>query len=104
MKNILAKVISYLLVPPVNLLLTFIILSNEIYLDAELKQISILIAVIFGVILPILVFVYLRKKGKIVNDDATIKGERTLPYLIGIGFAINAIILSFIFKLHPLII
>ncbi len=104
MKQKLAKIISYLFIPPINLLVTFIILSNQIYVDNELKLITILIALIFGFILPISVFVYLRKKGKIVNDDATKKGERTLPYAIGLGLAINALILSLIFQLHSLII
>lgn len=104
MKNKIAKIISYLFIPPINLLITFIVLSNQIYVDAELKINTVLIALIFGLILPISVFVYLRFKGKIINDDATAKDERTLPYVIGIGLAINALILAFIFELHPLII
>ncbi len=104
MKQKTAKIISYLFIPPINLLITFIVLSNQIYVDTELKLNSILIALIFGVILPISVFVYLRFKGKIINDDATAKDERTLPYVIGLGLVINAIILAFIFELHPLII
>ena len=104
MKNKIAKTISYLFIPPINLLITFIILSNQIYVDAELKINTVLIALIFGLILPISVFVYLRFKGKIMNDDATAKDERTLPYIIGTGLAINALILAFIFELHPLII
>ncbi|MCF6268364.1 MAG: hypothetical protein L3J41_01495 [Melioribacteraceae bacterium] len=104
MKQKTAKIISYLFIPPINLLGIFIILSNQIYIDDVLKLKTILIALIFGFILPISLFVYLRKKGKILNDDATEKGERTLPYIIGLGLAVNALILSFIFELHPLII
>ncbi len=104
MKHKIAKIISYLFVPPFNLFIIFLILSNQIYIDNYLRFLTLIIAAIFGVILPISVFVFLRKKGKIINDDATIKGERTLPYLIGIGLAINALILAFIFELHPLII
>jgi membrane-associated phospholipid phosphatase len=104
MKQNLAKIISYLFVPPINLIIIFIILSDQIYIDSQLKLVSIFIALIFGLILPVAVFVYLRKKKKIVNDDATIKGERTLPYAIGAGLAINALVLSIIFGLHPLII
>ena len=87
-----------------TLLITFMVISNQIYIYTELKFKTIVIALIFGLILPIAVFVYLRKKGKIINDDATIKDERMLPYVIGLGLAINALILSFIFNLHPLII
>ncbi len=104
MKQKIAKITSYLFIPPINLLVTFIILSNQIYIEAELKFITILLASIFGLILPIVVFVYLRFKGRIINDDATAKDERTLPYIIGTGLAINAIILAYIFELHPLII
>ncbi len=104
MKQKIAKIISYLFIPPINLLVTFIILLNQIYIEAELKFITILLASIFGLILPIAVFVYLRFKGRIINDDATAKDERTLPYIIGTGLAINAIILAYIFELHPLII
>jgi len=104
MKQKTAKIISYLFIPPINLLITFFVLSNQIYIDSELKFTTILIALIFGLILPISVFVYLRFKGKIINDDATVKGERTLPYIIGTGLAINALVLAYIFELHPLII
>jgi len=104
MKQEIAKTISYLFIPPINLLITFIVLANQIYVDPELKIYTIIVALIFGFILPIAVFVYLRKKGKIINDDATIKDERMLPYVIGLGLAINALILSFVFELHPLII
>ncbi|MFH1196940.1 MAG: phosphatase PAP2 family protein [bacterium] len=37
----------------------------------------------------------------IINEDATIKEERTTPYILGIGFSISGLILSFIFKLNP---
>ncbi len=103
MKNKIAKIISYLFIPPINLLITFIILSNQIYVDVELKIITILIASLFGLIFPISVFAYLRLKGKIIDDDATAKDERTLPYIIGTGLAINALLLAFIYELHPLI-
>ena len=99
----LAKIISYLFIPPINLLVTFIVLADQIYIDPQMKMTTIIIAAVFGVILPISVFIYLRKKGKIINDDATIKDERNLPYIIGLGLAINALILSFIYGLHPLI-
>lgn len=103
MKNKIAKIISYTLAPPFNLLAVFILLANQIYIDVELKFRTIAIATIFGVILPIFVFVYLRIKGKIINDDATQKGERTLPYVIGVGLSLNALVLSFVFELHPLV-
>lgn len=56
---------------------------------------EILITLVFGLILPIIVFVILRKKGKIVNDDATIKEERTLPYIIGVIFCLIAAYITY---------
>ena len=45
-----------------------------------------------------------RRRGKIVNDDATIKEERTLPYIYAIGFSTLGVILSSIFGLSEKII
>lgn len=56
---------------------------------------EILTALTFGLILPVIVFVILRKKGKIVNDDATIKEERTLPYIIGVVFCLVAAFITY---------
>jgi membrane-associated phospholipid phosphatase len=103
MKQKTAKIISYLFAPPFNLMAIFILLANAVYTDDELVVKTLSIAFIFGVLLPIIVFVYLRTKGKIINDDATEKGERTLPYAIGIGLAITALILSYLLELHPFI-
>ena len=53
------------------------------------------LAVVFGFLLPIAVFIYMRKKKLIVDDDATIKEERTLPYIIGILLTFTATIISY---------
>jgi len=103
MKIKLAKIISYVFVPPVSLMIIFTILANQIYIDSRLIFQTLLIASIFGFILPVFVFLFLRKNGKIINDDATLKEERTVPFLIGIGLAIIALVLSIIYGLHPLI-
>ena len=103
-----ARIISTIFVPPSFTLLTFIFLA--FYLETEIAKILIIISValIFGVIFPILLFVYYRKKGTIVDIDASIKEERTIPMLISVlfftaGFIIllyaevNLIILTFWF-------
>ncbi len=72
--------------------LLFIILSGRS--DSPLFVLG--ISFIFGVLLPIIVFVFLRKKKKIINDDATIKEERTLPYLIGAFFCLTAAVIFYL--------
>ncbi|PIQ09406.1 MAG: hypothetical protein COW71_06675 [Ignavibacteriales bacterium CG18_big_fil_WC_8_21_14_2_50_31_20] len=103
MKIKLAKIISYIFVPPVSLMIIFIIIANQIYIDTRLKFMTLVIAAMFGFILPVFVFLFLRKNGKIINDDATLKEERTVPFLIGIGLAIIALIFSYFHELHSLI-
>jgi membrane-associated phospholipid phosphatase len=103
MKQKLAKTISYLFAPPFNLMAIFLVLATSIYADNNLIIKTLLLAFIFGLLFPVVVFVYLRKKGKIINDDATEKGERTLPYAIGIGLSIIALLLSYLFELHSFI-
>ncbi|MBU0473586.1 MAG: hypothetical protein KKF62_05440 [Bacteroidetes bacterium] len=103
MKIYLAKLISYAFIPPISLIIIFIILANQIYADYSYTTKTLLIASTFGTILPIIVFLIFRKMGKIINDDATRKEERTVPFLIGIGLAFTALILSYFYELHPLI-
>jgi len=103
MKQKTAKIISYVFAPPFNLMAGFILLSNHIYNENVLIAETLLIAFIFGVLFPIIVFVYLRTKGKIINDDATEKRERTLPYAIGLGLSIVALWLSNFLNLHHLV-
>lgn len=50
----------------------------------------VLSSLVFGLILPTTTFIILRKKGKVVNNDATIKEERTIPYMYGIAFSLIA--------------
>ena len=103
-----ARIISTIFVPPSFTLLTFIFLSN--YLENDINKILaiIFVALVFGFIFPILLFLHYRKKGLIVDIDASVKEERTIPTLISVlffvaGFAIlffteiNLVILAFWF-------
>ncbi len=61
--------------------------------DPLKRTITILNALLFGFLLHIFLFVYFRSKGKLINLDATIKEERTAPFLISFliyctGFAV----------------
>ena len=86
MNKKLASSFSYLLAPPFMNFLLFLILSGK----SERPEFMLGISFLFGVFLPVVVFIYLRKKEKIVNDDATVKEERTLPYMIGAVLCIVA--------------
>ncbi len=92
-KNKLAKIISYLFVPPVMNLLVFLAVAQTEKTHAEFV---ILNSLVFGLLLPIAVFVYLRKKSLVSNDDATIKEERTVPYIIGIFIVATALLLNYL--------
>ena len=104
----LARIISTIFVPPSFTLLTFIFLA--IYLEPDINKIlvTIFVTLVFGFILPIWLFLHHRKKGAIVDIDASIKEERTIPMLISVlffaaGFTIlffteiNLVILAFWF-------
>ena len=97
----LAKIISYIFIPPLMNFVIFVLLAVKIELT-EKRFLVIGTALILGLILPLVTFIILRKKGKIVNDDATIKEERTIPYLYGIVFSIFATLILFFGKANNL--
>ena len=94
----LAKIISYLLVPPVMNFFIFILFAYH-FENYPNNLITILISLIFGLLIPIFTFIQFRRKGKIVNDDATIKEERTVPYIYAIFFSTIGLTISSLFQL-----
>ncbi len=80
----IARVISDIFVPPTFVLFSFTLLAFELEKTSGMKIWVIVIGFVFGFLLPILFFLMLRKRNLVVNRDATIKEERTLPYSIGI--------------------
>lgn len=82
----IAKIISYIFIPPLMNLVIFSLFANQI--ESTQKTLVFISSLIFGLVLPIATFIILRKNGKVINDDATIKEERTVPYLYGIGFSL----------------
>lgn len=97
-----ARIVSTIFVPPSFTLLTFIFLA--FYLEAEVTKILVIIAVtlVFGFILPILLFLYYRKKGSIVDIDASVKEERTIPMLISVLFFVAGFIILLIVQVNLL--
>lgn len=86
MKKRLARFISTLFVPPSFTIIVYLIFALKIESSFEKSLSVFLVALIFGFILPITMFVILRKKKMIADNDAMIKDERTLPYLIATVF------------------
>ena len=64
------------------------------------RYITILVALIFGFISPVVLFLYYRKKGKIVDLDASIKEERTVPMSISVIFFIVGLLLLITFNIN----
>ena len=88
-----ARIISTIFVPPSFTLTTFIYFALTLETEPGKKIITITTALIFGFLLHIFLFVYFKKQGRLIDLDATIKEERTIPFLISIliycmGFAV----------------
>ena len=96
--NIIARIISTVFVPPSFTLIVFtifaLVLENEFY-----KQLIVIsTAFVFGFIAPIVLFVILRKKKKLIDIDASEKDERTFPFIISILFYLAGLIILIIFN------
>jgi hypothetical protein len=90
----LARIISTLFVPPSFTIIVFTLFAFTLETEPLKKVITILVAFLFGFTAQIILFVVLRRRGKIVDLDASVKEERTTPFLISVGFyAIGLIIL-----------
>lgn len=105
---IFARIISALFVPPSFTLIVFSIFAFTLEKNPVNRLVLLLTVIIFGFILPVLMFMAFRRKGYIADIDARIKEERTFPFTLsaviyGIGliilifFRINIISLAFWF-------
>ena len=101
--NKFAKIVSYIFIPQVNLLLSFFLLSYQLYGLSPDLTFTMIIASIFGFILPIGVFLFFRMRNKIGDNEASEKSERTLPYIIGVIITTAALFASIFLKFHPFI-
>lgn len=96
MKNKFARIISTIFVPPSFTIIVYLIFAFTIEITIQKSLTVFFVALIFGFILPIAMFVMMRKKKMISDNDAMIKDQRTLPYLIAIVFySVGLIILLF---------
>lgn len=94
----LARVISTLFVPPSLTIITFFFLAFYLESDPAARAVVIGVSLTFGFIFPIAMFIYFRRQGKIIDSDASIKEERTKPFLIASG--IYAVGLGVLIGLH----
>ena len=82
----LARIISTVFVPPSFTIIIFTIFASTLESEPIQQVATILNALIFGFVSPIVLFLILRKNGKLADQDASIKEERTIPFLIAIVF------------------
>ncbi len=99
-KDKLARIISTIFVPPAFTIIVFSIFAFQLEAEFQEKLAVILIALFFGFIAPIVLFLVFRKSGKLADKDALIKEERTIPFFIAAGFYIIGFILLIIFEVH----
>jgi membrane-associated phospholipid phosphatase len=95
-----ARVISTLFVPPSLLIIIFTFFAFYYEQSFANKMTVLAVSYFFGFICPTIMFFYFRRKGKIIDLDASVKEERTVPYFIAVlTFIVGWIILVF-FKVN----
>jgi membrane-associated phospholipid phosphatase len=96
----LARIISTLFVPPSFTIIVFTIFAFVLETESLMTVVTILVAFLFGFTAQIILFVILRKRGKIVDLDASVKEERTTPFLISVGFYLIGLVILIIFSVN----
>jgi membrane-associated phospholipid phosphatase len=96
----LARFVSTLFVPPSFTIIVYAIFAFTLENDSAKRLLTFIIALLFGFIAPIVLFIILRSKGKLADQDASIKEERTFPFLVAIGFYLIGLLLMIKFDLN----
>jgi len=96
----LARIISTVFVPPSFTIIIYTLFAFQLESEPSKQAATILIALVFGFIAPIALFLILRKKGKLADQDASIKEERTIPFLIAIVFYLIGLMLMIKYQLN----
>lgn len=86
MKQKFARIISTIFVPPSFTIIVYSLFAFLVEQTIEKSLTVFLVAFLFGFAAPIVMFLILRKKKLISDNDAMIKDQRTIPYLIAIIF------------------
>lgn len=95
-----ARIISTVFVPPSFTIIIFSVFAFSLEADPNKIIATLLIAFVFGFIAPIVLFLILRKKGKLIDQDASLKEERTIPFFIAIGFYVLGLLLMIKFEIN----
>ncbi len=96
----LARIVSTIFVPPSFTIIIFTLFAFHLETEPAQRYITIFVALIFGFISPIVLFLYYRNKGKIIDLDASIKEERTVPMSISVIFFIVGLLIFIAFKIN----
>lgn len=98
--NQLARIFSTLFVPPSFTIIVFTIFALVLETDPIKKIVTILVALIFGFTALIILFLTFRKRGRIVDLDASVKEERTTPFIISVGIYVIGLIILIAFNVN----
>lgn len=98
--NKIARIISTVFIPPSFTLFTFIAFAFWLENDYLKQAVIIVVAFIIGFIAPLLIYFVFRKAGKLNDKDASIKEERTLPFIIATGFYILGLLILINFDVN----
>lgn len=91
LSNSIARVISTLFVPPTFTVFVFTYCAFIIEINVVNQVFIVVNSLIFGLILPVIVFFRMRKEKRISDIDTSIKEERNAPYLLNSIFCIAPI-------------
>jgi len=99
-KDKFARIISTIFVPPSFTIIIFTIFAIFLESEAVKKIVTTSVAFLFGFTAQIILFIIFRRRGKIVDLDASVKEERRAPFIISVGFYLVGLIILIIFKVH----
>ena len=97
-----ARIISTLFVPPFFTFALFTYFAFIFEATTINKIIVISTAFTFGTLFHILFFLYQRKRGKLRDNDASVKEERGVSYLFAILFYFFGWLILFLSKVNPI--
>jgi len=98
-----ARILSTLFVPPTLSLFTFSYLGLHLETSFNKSVLVLGATLVLTFLLPIVFFIIMLKKKRIVNQDAEMKEERTIPFLFGLSLLLLGYLLLWFNNIHPFI-
>jgi membrane-associated phospholipid phosphatase len=95
-----ARIISILFVPPSFTIIIFTVFALVFEPSALKMFILISTALLFGFILPVVMFTAFRRRGLIADIDARIKEERTYPFILSMIFYLTGLFILVYFRIN----